>query len=740
MEDLTTARPGRPSLDRLVLGIVFAASAAMLLWMARSLFSGQIPFTGDLLHQNYPLRDFYARAIGSGLRFDWMPSLFNGFYLVGEGQLGGYHPLHWLLYRFVPLDTAFAIELVAPYPCLFAGTYLFLRRWCDAAAAAFGAMFFTFSGFSLSHGVHMNMIAIVAHVPWLLLAIHETFTAAAWPGRVRGCVAIGLLTGSQWLFGHPPAVWLSWLTIAAYMVLMLGAARPGIRRWGVVSVVCGGVLGLTIGAVQILATLDAVQHSVRATYDPSFATTFSLPPLHLLQLLEPYLLWGRVLRWNEVPGAGDEFAAYGGAVALVLAVWWLALYPWRHATRAATATDRFGLGAALFGALGLWLATGSHGRLYYVQTWLPLVGQFRAPVRFVLFTQLALATVSALAMAKLLHAMKGNHTSGPRALWAPWGVAAASACAAAALVFGGSRTVTWASEAMLAVVIGPILFATAAGLLTLAARGARWAVVGLALLAAGDQALYGLGGVVAWQDFLTRQEALGLLDTTDVPPAPNRLAHGGFPDLYTLAGYRVLDGYIGIAPARTLDYRSPQALRVAQVQYVHAEFQALANVPNATPLSRGWFRIPDPLPRARLVTDARVSRQPGLDLPSLDIDHAALTTHALALAGGPAGHASIVRDDPGSIRVSTDAPDRQLLVVSEAFDAGWTAAVDARPVPLEQVNGDFIGCVVPAGRHDVALEFRPTHLRVGKAVSLGGLGLALALAGVSRSRGKARHQ
>ena len=90
-----------------------AASLAMLAWMGRSIVTGEIPFTGDLLHFHYVVRDFYARALAAGHGFDWIPGLFNGFYLVGEGQLGGYHPLHWLLYRTLPLDLAFAIETFA---------------------------------------------------------------------------------------------------------------------------------------------------------------------------------------------------------------------------------------------------------------------------------------------------------------------------------------------------------------------------------------------------------------------------------------------------------------------------------------------------------------------------------------------------------------------------------------------------------------------------------------------------
>ena len=35
-------------------------------------------------------------ALESGDAFDWCPDLFGGFYLTGEGQVGTYHPLHWL--------------------------------------------------------------------------------------------------------------------------------------------------------------------------------------------------------------------------------------------------------------------------------------------------------------------------------------------------------------------------------------------------------------------------------------------------------------------------------------------------------------------------------------------------------------------------------------------------------------------------------------------------------------------
>src|SRR5262245_43616342 len=241
-EDFTHQQPG----GRWVGGAALLCAAAMLAWMGRSLMTGRIPFTGDLLHFHYPLRDFYARALATGQSFDWMPSLFNGFYLVGEGQLGGYHPVHWLLYRFLPLDRAFATELVLAYPVLFTGAWLWLRRHVGTAPAAVGAMVMTFPGFTMTHGVHPNIVGVLAHVPWLLLALDAAGTGA------RAVAAIALLTGSQLLIGHPQSVWFSVLIEAAYVVYLTNHDSAGWRgRMGVW--LTGLALGSLVGSVPLLA-------------------------------------------------------------------------------------------------------------------------------------------------------------------------------------------------------------------------------------------------------------------------------------------------------------------------------------------------------------------------------------------------------------------------------------------------------------------------------------------------------
>ena len=117
------------------------------------------------------MRHLYREALHSGDSVLWTPSIFAGFYMHGEGQIGVFHPFHQVLYRALPLRPAFNLELIANYIAAFAGTFWFFRRLqLSSTAALFGAMLFAFSGFNLLHHQHMNMVSVVAHMPWLLAA------------------------------------------------------------------------------------------------------------------------------------------------------------------------------------------------------------------------------------------------------------------------------------------------------------------------------------------------------------------------------------------------------------------------------------------------------------------------------------------------------------------------------------------------------------------------------------------
>ncbi len=72
------------------------------------------------------------------------------------------------------------------------------------------------------------------------------------------------------------------------------------------------------------------------------------------------------------------------------------------------------------------------------------------------------------------------------------------------------------------------------------------------------------------------------------------------------------------------------------------------------------------------------------------------------------GTAEIVDYAAERVRVRTRAARPSLLVLTDEFYPGWTAAVDGTPTPIVRANVLFRGVPVPAGEHEVLFTFQPT--------------------------------
>ena len=95
-------------------------------------------------------------------------------------------------------------------------------------------------------------------------------------------------------------------------------------------------------------------------------------------------------------------------------------------------------------------------------------------------------------------------------------------------------------------------------------------------------------------------------------------------------------------------------------------------------------------------------------------------------------------DTPTAIELAVDADRAGHVVVADALQAGWVATVDGREAPVVDADHAAVAVAVPAGRHQVALHYRPRGQRVGLAISaVTALGLAVA-AGWGRLRRRHR--
>jgi uncharacterized membrane protein YfhO len=105
----------------------------------------------------------------------------------------------------------------------------------------------------------------------------------------------------------------------------------------------------------------------------------------------------------------------------------------------------------------------------------------------------------------------------------------------------------------------------------------------------------------------------------------------------------------------------------------------------------------------------------------------------------PRATANIKVDLRNSVVVETDSEDGGLLVLSDNYYPGWTAAIDGQPEKILRANHTMRAVSVPAGQHLVSFRFAPPAFFASLYVSAvaGVLTLAfLALSFVFASRGK----
>ena len=714
-------RPARISskqFEKLLIILLGLASVFLLAVLARPALQGQIYTYDDLGHSHLPMRYFYAQALASGDSFLWAPQFYCGFYLHGDGLVGMLHPLHFLLYRTLPLTWAFNFEFLSSYLIMFAGMFWMLSRWnLPKSSALMGALTFTFSGFNLLHYMHMNAIAIMAHFPWLigfadllLTSDHPRKRAAAWLG-------LSILTGSQILLGYPQYVWLSTIGEVFFVSWKIwrGAGSGKRAAWWILAKAVGAMVGMA----QILPTWDSLNASARHSPSLDFILSMSVHPVNLFQLWCPFVLQGHV--YGTI---AHELGVYNGAFCTVALAW-----PFVR-RKEPTLWNSLARAAAFFAGITLLLSLGRYGVIYPWIARLPLIGLFRDPARHIVLVQWAMSVLVAIAFAEMADLIKRRECLPWKNLW-PLSIPAILSLSTAGLAIwvmsqpshsGGPIFLlahTYSSVGRVLAGLGLMLMST--GLVVLASRGYRWSLVLLILLTTSDVMAWGMDYIIhrpTTINLLRSSPPMSVEEYLKIIPEPpdalpGRIAcprNWPWANALIMKGYRLMAGYVALEPARTLDTRS-------------LTFQRLSNV-RWTVSGDRWEKIQDPMPRVRLVTRILPDAPAAITEDRIDISKAAWVDAPVLLEPGKQGTARLSIDRPGLIAVEVSAPSRQLLIVSESYHPGWKAVLDGRPTPVLRAYGDFLACFVGPGSHQLEFRFHPASFLWGMRLTIAGLFLA----------------
>ncbi|HEX3956682.1 MAG TPA: hypothetical protein VHZ03_08620 [Trebonia sp.] len=413
-----TPKRGPGKGDWIAIGVLTALAFAY--FGVPSLF-GQPVMPGDDLTQNYPLRVLVGQQLRAGHLPLYNPYIWSGAALLAGWNAAAAYPLTWL-FAVMPAVGAWTAGLVVTYVVASVGMFGFLRAGLrlGTLGSFLGGLTFAFAGAMAAQRTHFGLVSGMSWVPLGLLAVvRATAPDVRLSGRLRWGGVLGLCVGLMILAGEPRAIADGGIIIALYGIWrVLGSAIRRGRQWrasgglaGAIAVMAGLVLGVALGAVQVLPGVAAIDTSQRAAASLQLFSSGSLPNRWLVLMLIPDMLGGTgTLGQPSFFGSYNltEISGYVGIVPVVAAFAMLPRLPWAEVFRRPDPSGRFrpSLPSRLsrfpewlvwyvMAVLGVLLALGGNTPLGTVLARLPFYGTQRLQSRNVLLLDLALAVLLA---------------------------------------------------------------------------------------------------------------------------------------------------------------------------------------------------------------------------------------------------------------------------------------------------------------------------------------------------------
>ena len=734
-----------------ILLVMVAVGAALVAQRA----SGTGPaflWNEDMPKIDFPLAVFFHDAVTHGRLPLWNDDLGLGFPLYAEGQIGAFYPPNWLIFQLPPLTALDVTRLLHLTMAGVGAGWLAVRVSGSRAGALVACLVAVLGGAIVTKLEWTNLVAAYGWMPWVLLPLSRR------PGPTRaGLVASGICWGIQALAGHPNT-W--FLTGVAAVVLMLALApnpRTLLRVGGF------GVLGIAVGAVQILPTLLLTTLSVRSlgvSADDAFTSSSTgFDPLGFA--FANVFVLGQSLGWNPFSVwypdgifALLESSAYVGLPVLALV-----------AVGARSRRMRPWLVVAVA------LAAIPVVAAFRPTPWLsvPILNGLRSPVRAYLVVGLLLGLVAAAGVARV-------HLE--RRAWLLGGALVAALAAFYALTLivaeqapgffdtlmrafstnlddagaeaARSRAIAALTEPL------PLLAELALGAAAVAllvvrrprrlVAGALVVVAAIPLLVFSPQANeLRPESSFSWAN-TPFDQALIAVDAHRVVTLnrpgwyegmPDQLAASGVPDLEMFSSLDLL------ATDDLLDQARRQAdaadIRRAIGVDVVVDFgepcpgEQVGTVDN---LNATICRTEDALhPPYWIPASAVLSVVGGSTLPILgEPTRPAQATLDVSAVVGDAQSANVVSWGTEADEFTVDAPADGYVWIDRAWWPGWQTTIDGRTVqPLQALAGQLVA--VPAGHHDIRQSLVPWDAYLGLLAGLVAVSLAAAWVALGRWTG-----
>ena len=344
----------------------------------------------DLLDLHYPFKAAINDALKNGYFPLWTPYLDTGYPLLGEGQMGLFYPINLLLSPLPPF-LALNYSIILAFATAGATSYAYARLIGLKPFSAFvTAVTFTFSSFFVTRAKHINIIFVASLFPLGLFWLTRFWQST----KMKYLVLLGITLGWQILAGHPQmAFYCAIVYILAFaweLIFFARSKQPLPLGQALTGLVLAGLIGLGIGAVQFLPTLEMTLLSSRPTYVYEQIAMYPYHPKNLITLFSPYYFGnpaaGTYRENIQVSGIFWENATYVGLLPLALAL---------YAIFCLVRKDKKVLFFVITAIFSLLLMLGRFTPIFLILVKsLPLAGLFRFPTRFGLFFVFSLSILA----------------------------------------------------------------------------------------------------------------------------------------------------------------------------------------------------------------------------------------------------------------------------------------------------------------------------------------------------------
>ncbi len=761
--------------------IKFALVAGAALALATMGFFWQVLFTpntwmpaggGDLVPFLLPNYRFAAESLRQGIIPLWNPHLYSGAPFAADPQSGLFYPINLPVFLLNGNITVRTLELLAIFHFWLAGFGMFLYLQHSPLAkivrlhplAAFaGALAFEFSDLFIVHFGNLNMIAVAAWLPLVMLFFHKALAECS----ARCAVTAGAVLAIATLAGH--------MQITLFILLAMGlltlwevinanfkmqnAKLAGSPKSKVqnhtsritfhasrfthhVSLLLLAVLVMVgLSALWLIPTLEMSRFTPRAALPYPEAAQYSLHPAQLIGLLIPNF-FGRdpALHWGPWQRVETGYIGIFTLLAAAMGAWWQ--------------KDRHTRFLVLLASVGFLLALGDSSILHGWLSLSPGYGQFRAPARYIFLLDFALAGLAAVGIHRLMNddfaTLRTRLTHWLKPLgWALGGLTVVGApLAYFALLITQDRNPDIFRRAQGAVT-GLVIFLLLAGasrlLLVFIQRGRlRSAAIGVAAVAIIALDLFSLGANVdlghsdptagfdhpAAIEFLRENAGINRIEvTTDV-------WHLWQPDTALLNGlYDVWGLYNPLTLADTTRFwqnvgrRDSAMYRLLGVKYIVAGKAGAPADGDIVPIfaddpAINIYLNRAALPRVLFISRAQFAashenaweliRNPDFNPETIVILEQSPATPEFETRNlKPETQLAILNYGAQTVDIGVKTDSAGYLVLSDAWYPGWRATVDGNPAPVLRANYAFRAVPVPAGEHRVRMEFSPRSWTIG---------------------------